>query len=1261
MVRDKWCRRSRTAAVAALLVPGVRAWCATGWDQFDHRCYVKILRATASNSAACSYLGAVEATVSDQATMTWLQATYVRGCNSVPPLVGLSIPGIQADCTDKYAWKWADPAGWYNPAVWSPWASGQPAAAANGCCSVLQCNGLETRSCAAWHDRICMTKRLRCSGGVLAATAVVLKVGATTELLRTEQNVQPQTCWLRCDELPSCTSASFSTTGECRLWGNCRVSAGCATNSDPSWTHRDCIPVPDAPTMAPVPLQPITPFPTPPPTTPPTRAPTAAPTAPTPAPSRQPTSAPTFQPTRRPSPLPSAPPIAAPSYHPSGAPSGPPAPPPSAAPTLPPVVPPTFVPSGSPTPPPAASPTARPSARPSPAPSALPSAAPPTLPPTANTPLPSAAPSAPPQQPSAAPTRMPSLGPTAGPSQSAPSAPPSPQPTKAPTNRPSAQPSRPPSVVPSWAPARDPSTAPSLQPSAAPSQGPSAAPSQGPSAAPSQGPSIAPSVQPSVPPSAQPSAVTSGPTNQSEPPHRAPSRQPASSRPSAAPSQPPSAPASLPPSWAIRPRPPPTAPPAAASHFPGLTEGPATAPAPWPTARPSPAPGNASREPAGRPTPAPSARPARGAELPTLAPSLGQNGSGNSSSGGSSVAGLEAFPTAPPTSATFRAGVSSRAAGASGVLLFASPAAMSAGAAGHAQRLGLLAQLPCAEGDAEWLSIPESLHPTQVRISGSAHAGAVVVNVGLWLAIAVVARALLVPLSFWNWRQKGDDGARASIMYPSAVAFGCFLLQCGTFYSACWLLLRPGVGMWAVGGFGALACLVWPVPFYIAVRRGVPEHGRNREVELPDRAWLKMVVRFVCSDAEWVSRTRGYTWHRHYRALVEPFRTETAWYWAVDASSLCALGLAAAVPTSTMTECGHVRLGLALVHLLLLVLEVRHWPHLRYRDSMTDFWCLGANSCALGLLAGGFYSGTDAADHWSFGAAETLFDVQMPVLAAKMLLDCVMKLHRWRSKRHRPVQEAEYRDSELGGSLGVSREPTTATRELTSAQDDVLQFNGTGKSALVLSPAGTSTPMGTFSGPSAADALFRSFAATSDGGAQRTAPFEDSADPLEALRAPPRRRKSYRRRRPSTASQSGDPVLIVPPSGGAAAPPGSATSNSRRRRSRTCAQPEEQEEQGGSADTGERRAGSPALDDAAPPQSPLSPLPVRPQQSSPFAAGGGRLRDRDRSRLPQQGLASSAVGPQSPASPTSVRPRRRAGRTLAAANRRHSELVSALV
>eukprot|EP01062_Namystynia_karyoxenos_P065308 TRINITY_DN5878_c0_g1_i2.p1 TRINITY_DN5878_c0_g1~~TRINITY_DN5878_c0_g1_i2.p1 ORF type:complete len:1252 (+),score=151.35 TRINITY_DN5878_c0_g1_i2:91-3846(+) len=502
---------------------------------------------------------------------------------------------------------------------------------------------------------------------------------------------------------------------------------------------------------------------------PPTAAPTLSPSAAPSAPPRRPTAAPSQRPSLAPSPAPSGRPSAAPSPAPSGRPSAAPSLDPSGGPTAAPTARPSPVPTASPIGP-STSPTAAPSGGPSAAPTSAP-VAPTAAPSSGPSAVPSAAPIGPSPAPSAVPSRAPAAAPSAAPR--APSAAPA-APTAAPV---------PPTVVPTGAP---------LAPTGSPER-PTAAP-QAPTAAPTRKPSAAPSAVPIGPSPAPTQAPLFSPT---APPTVAPSA--ASVVPSAAPCQSPS------------PRP-----------SAGPSRSPGAAPSPPPTGRPSAAP---SRPPAPRPSAAPVAVPSTipSQPPPTLAPHRTRHGGRFSSSIPS------AAPTAAPsgpagfiTSPALESAVGSTADVSGGAAVAAAVAA-SPGGALSAMRLALMlghldcladdVELGAGGGDSEDLEWTSS--PVPLRISGSPHAGGVLVNTLLMACCALLlgAAGMLLATVRYSSSPAPKAAAAAYLRAPGVLALPAGFLFAGLIECTFELLFYPKDGApIAIGAAGALltgALLFW--------------------------------------------------------------------------------------------------------------------------------------------------------------------------------------------------------------------------------------------------------------------------------------------------------------------------------------------------------------------------------------------------------------------------------------------------------------------
>eukprot|EP01064_Diplonema_japonicum_P031437 TRINITY_DN5617_c0_g2_i1.p1 TRINITY_DN5617_c0_g2~~TRINITY_DN5617_c0_g2_i1.p1 ORF type:complete len:899 (+),score=120.09 TRINITY_DN5617_c0_g2_i1:89-2785(+) len=326
-----------------------------------------------------------------------------------------------------------------------------------------------------------------------------------------------------------------------------------------------------------------------------------------------------------------------------------------------------------------------------------------------------------------------------------------------------------------------------------------------------------------------------------------------------------------------------------------------------------------------------------------------------------------------------------------------------ASSAGSATRL-VLVQANCPKNGGQ-RKFPFPLHPTQMVVMGSEAAGAVLGNVlvvaaftcfwtgGMYMATKVFPK-LFDGLDTLGW-----------LRLPTAPLFVIQWLYQGTTLGGMILVAYPAsVGAWLLGAAILIACAAVPILVFRTMVRDVPLKGRY--VEDPEDKGVTYA--FLFGRGEWVSCSQDLHWVNRYASVTRTWRQEAAWFTVLEFASSFTLAAIGTLNTETYSGCGHVKVCMAIVFLVMCGVEAALWPHAKHRDCMFDFISLGVQSAGLLMMAAGFYSEKSFGDHSTFSTAQNLFFAAVILMLVKAGLDAFSELFVVLTGRRKRLQELQW-------------------------------------------------------------------------------------------------------------------------------------------------------------------------------------------------------------------------------------------------------------
>ncbi|KAJ9456610.1 hypothetical protein DIPPA_20395 [Diplonema papillatum] len=334
----------------------------------------------------------------------------------------------------------------------------------------------------------------------------------------------------------------------------------------------------------------------------------------------------------------------------------------------------------------------------------------------------------------------------------------------------------------------------------------------------------------------------------------------------------------------------------------------------------------------------------------------------------------------------------------------------SAHSAGHSTRLMLVASGCYVYDDQDF---PFSLHPTQISFGGSAPlsmlAGNLALTAGFCAACYVFllfVRPLgghLLPSVFAGLDLQG------ALRLPSApVLLFTFTFQ-GTAL-ACFILLYspPSAFHFCIALFSLLGVCAVPLLLFAEVRRSIPAAGYYRL----DSVRRSKLYEVAVGRGEWVARVKSLHWVNRYTTVVRTYGQEAAWYCFVEYCTTLALAAMSGAKTESYVGCAWVKLFSGVLLLVQLAVEARVWPHVRVRDTYTDFALIALETVASFFMAVGFF--LQDPDHVFHVLASFCVSAAFAVLSLKVCLDILCEVLVLLTGRRDRLQHETWRENEEG-------------------------------------------------------------------------------------------------------------------------------------------------------------------------------------------------------------------------------------------------------
>ena len=336
--------------------------------------------------------------------------------------------------------------------------------------------------------------------------------------------------------------------------------------------------------------------------------------------------------------------------------------------------------------------------------------------------------------------------------------------------------------------------------------------------------------------------------------------------------------------------------------------------------------------------------------------------------------------------------------------------------------------------------LPLGVNVLGLEIDNSQHLGALVGNLCLILA----ASGLLHVLS------RAADASGSTFLsgfahyagfggLPSVWLYVFILLYQGTVFVTQYLIIYPSnLGQFLSGLFGLIFCVA--VPFWVVYRvwRGVPKSAVYAGTE------VGTIGRILLGPGEWVAVSRGDLWLRNHMSPVRPYRQASAWFCAFFFLMMFAAGALTVPDTTDFVQCGHLRMGLAVLFLSMAIFVGSLRPYCRPRDNALYTLVYLATTAAMVFQGLAYYS-EDLNDS-RFETAVTVLTVAMVAILIKAAVDAVSDIYVIVSSRRRITQDTLWAKDDQ--RTGASREVDEKGYLSVFGELEVDSINSTTRSSL---------------------------------------------------------------------------------------------------------------------------------------------------------------------------------------------------------------------
>ena len=300
--------------------------------------------------------------------------------------------------------------------------------------------------------------------------------------------------------------------------------------------------------------------------------------------------------------------------------------------------------------------------------------------------------------------------------------------------------------------------------------------------------------------------------------------------------------------------------------------------------------------------------------------------------------------------------------------------------------------------------LPFGVHPLQFELDGSQHLGAVAGNT----VSMVVLAGLAYSVSWVVGTQTKSVFLQQLLAYQGFTAFPSVLLYFfvflyqGTVYASQHLVVYPKTLAHFLGGLaGVIACVAVPVWVGWKIRRSVAW----RATYTPESAEGPGVVRlFFLGKGEWVPTERDDRFNSRFMSMLKPYGEETCWFVVFFFLLMFAVGALTVPDTTDFIECGHLRMGMAVLFAVMALFVGWLRPYCRVRDNALYVVLYSVAAVAMVMQGLGYYN--EDLDDPKFTLAMNILTVALALVIVKAVADLLCDVYVVWTARRRLLQEA---------------------------------------------------------------------------------------------------------------------------------------------------------------------------------------------------------------------------------------------------------------
>ena len=325
---------------------------------------------------------------------------------------------------------------------------------------------------------------------------------------------------------------------------------------------------------------------------------------------------------------------------------------------------------------------------------------------------------------------------------------------------------------------------------------------------------------------------------------------------------------------------------------------------------------------------------------------------------------------------------------------------VSVNSAASGSTLGLVGTPQCGVS----ADLPFGVHPLGFEIDGSQHLGALVGNTGLVLLLSGVMYCLsqVVESQTQSVFLPQMFAYQGFTRFPSVFLYFFLLLYQGTVYVSQYLVIYPqSMGQFVGGIVGLVVCTALPVWTAWKVRKAVSWRATYNTAE--DEKTRGTLRTFLLGPGEWVAAERNDSFQPRFMAAMKPYGEPTCWFGVFFFLLMFAVGALTVPDTTDFIECGHLRMGMAVLFAVNALFVGWLRPYCRTRDNAL-YAVLHTVTAVAMVMQGLAYYNEDLEDD-KFTLAMHILTAAMALVIAKAVVDLMCDVYVVWTGRRRILQE----------------------------------------------------------------------------------------------------------------------------------------------------------------------------------------------------------------------------------------------------------------